>query len=117
MRPSTDPFGLLGLEGNSLAKSLWLLRLAFRVAPWVVLTIAVCTLVSGILPAAAAWVGRLLVDEVVRALAESNGWATHKEMLWQLVGLEASMIIAMLAATRAQTAAQSILKIRMFTIA
>lgn len=113
MKPTTDPSGLLGLEGNSLEKSLWLLRLAFRVAPWVVLTIGACTLVSGVLPAAAAWVGRLLVDEVVVALAEWNGWAAHKESLWKLIGLEASLIIAMLAATRAQTAAQSILKSRL----
>ncbi len=113
MKRTTDSSGLVGLEGNSFEKSVWLLRLAFRVAPWVVLTIGACTLVSGILPAAAAWVGRLLVDEVVLALAEWNGWATHKETLWKLIGLEASLIIAMLAATRAQTAAQSILKSRL----
>ena len=113
MKRTTDSSGLLGLEGNSLEKSIWLLRLAFRVAPLVILTIAGCTFVAGILPAAAAWVGRLIVDEVVRALVEWNGWATHKETLWKLIGLEASIIIAMLAATRAQTAAQSILKSRL----
>jgi ABC-type multidrug transport system fused ATPase/permease subunit len=100
---------------NSYAeKTFWILKLAFRTAPWVIATMAACTLLAGVLPALVAWVGRLIVDAVVRALAErDNGWDHHKDYIWSLIGLECALVVGLLAAQRAITAAQSILRARL----
>ena len=96
------------------SKTLWILQLAFRTAPWVIAIMAACTLLSGVLPALVAWVGRLIVDAVVVALAErGDGWDLHKEHLWQLIGLECSLVVGLLASQRGITAAQSILRARL----
>lgn len=102
-----------GLDGNALSKSLWLLRVAWRAAPWVILTMAVCTLLTGVLPAIVANVGRAIVDTVLHALRESNGWARYKTTLWDLIGLEAVLVSTILAAQRGTSAAQAILKSRL----
>ncbi|MBX7197249.1 MAG: ABC transporter ATP-binding protein/permease, partial [Sandaracinaceae bacterium] len=102
-----------GLDGNALEKSFWLLRVAWRAAPWVILTMAICTLLMGVLPAVVANVGRAIVDAVVHALEEPDGWATYKERLWGLIGLEAVLVSIILAATRGLSAAQAILKARL----
>lgn len=103
-----------GLGGNSVEKSLWILKLAFRTAPWVIVTIALCTLAAGVLPAIVAWVGRLIVDAVVLALsARGDGWSAYKQQIWELVALEGVFVTLLLAANRAQTGAQSILRVRL----
>ena len=102
-----------GLDGNAIEKSFWLLRVAWRAAPWVIVTMAVTTLLIGALPAVVANVGRAIVDAVVHALAERDGWATYKETLWLLIGLEAVLVSSILAAQRSLTAAQGILKARL----
>lgn len=94
-----------------VAASMWVLRLAARSAPGLVLTMAICTLAAGVLPAVAAWVGKQIVDSVVVALSMGDGgWAAHKDQLWMLVALEGALVGLLLGAQRAQTAAQSILK-------
>lgn len=105
--------GPAGLEGNALEKSVWLLRVAWHTAPWVILAMAVGTLLSGTLPAVVAAVGRSIVDEVVQAMATADGWSVHKQMLWELIGLEAVLVSILLAAQRSQTAAQALLRVRL----
>ena len=102
-----------GLDGNAIEKSFWLLRVAWRAAPWVIATMALCTVAIGALPAVVANVGRAIVDAVVHALDEADGWATYKETLWMLIGLEAVLVSSILAAQRGLSAAQAILKARL----
>jgi ATP-binding cassette, subfamily B, bacterial len=103
-----------GGSGSSFENSFWILKLAFRTAPWVIATIAACTLAAGVLPAIVAWVGRLIVDAVVLALdARGNGWSAYKQEIWELVALEGVFVTLLLAANRAQTGAQSILRVRL----
>jgi ABC-type multidrug transport system fused ATPase/permease subunit len=105
--------GAGGLDGNAIAKSFWLLRVAWRAAPWVILTMALCTLLTGVLPAVVANVGRAIVDTVVHALGEVDGWAHYKGDLSRLIGLEAVLVSVILAAQRGHGAAQAILKSRL----
>lgn len=108
--------GASGLDDKAsyTEKTLWILRLAFRVAPWVVATMALCTLVAGVFPALIANVGRLIVDAVVQALGErDNGWDLHKEYIWSMLGLELALVGGLIAAQRGTAAAQSILRARL----
>ncbi|UJR80841.1 ABC transporter ATP-binding protein [Sandaracinus amylolyticus] len=99
--------------GGRIAASLWVLRLAFRAAPRATIAMAVCTIAIGVLPAAAAYVGKWIVDTVVLALPlRETGWGQYKPTLWMLVALEGSLIGLLVAAQRAQSAAQAILKTR-----
>ena len=71
------------------------------------ITIALLTLVAGILPAAIAWVGKLIVDGVVEAAAAEN--PDINSVLW-LVALEAGIVILVAAAQRGLSATQSLLR-------
>ncbi|EPC02319.1 ABC transporter permease [Litchfieldella anticariensis FP35 = DSM 16096] len=73
--------------------------------------LAVCTLVAGVLPAVAAWIGQLIVDSVVAAME------AHREMgeaaLWPVlryVALEALVIALITLAQRGLSAQQSLLR-------
>lgn len=71
------------------------------------LVLAGATLVAGLLPAAAAWVGQLIVDGVVAAIQADTG--VPSELLW-LVALEGGIIAGIAAAQRALQTAQSLLR-------
>lgn len=71
------------------------------------LVLAGATLVAGLLPAAAAWVGQLIVDGVVAAIRADAG--VPNELLW-LVALEGGIIAGIAAAQRALQTAQSLLR-------
>ncbi|MEL7187212.1 MAG: ABC transporter ATP-binding protein [Pseudomonadota bacterium] len=71
------------------------------------IAIALLTLVAGILPAAIAWVGKLIVDGVVAAAAADN--PDVNGVLW-LVALEAVIVIVVAAAQRGLSASQSLLR-------
>ena len=71
------------------------------------IAIALLTLVAGILPAAIAWVGKLIVDGVVAAAAADN--PDVDAVLW-LVALEAAIVIVVAAAQRGLSASQSLLR-------
>ena len=95
-------------------KTRWILALAFRTAPWVIVTMAIGTLAAGVLPALIAWVGRMIVDAVLAGLAEPHGgWRQHRSEIWSLLGLECALVVALLAASRSIAAAQSILRARL----
>jgi|TARA_R100001369_G_scaffold40605_5_gene66717 ATP-binding cassette subfamily B protein len=79
------------------------------------LGLALCTLVAGVLPAVAAWVGQLIVDGVVSAM-EAHRSATDPNLLVSitpvltLVGFEAVIIALIALAQRGLSAQQSLLR-------
>jgi hypothetical protein len=66
------------------------LRLVWATSRTLTILIAVLTLIAGVLPAAVAWVGQLIVDSVVNAAAQhrADGHADLGAVL-AYVGLEA----------------------------
>lgn len=91
------------------------LALVWETSRWMMLGLALCTLVAGVLPAVAAYVGQLIVDGVQAAMesyeAASNPdlWATLTPVLG-LVALEGGIIALMALAQRGLSAQQSLLR-------
>ena len=71
------------------------------------ITLALLTLVGGVLPAVIAYIGQLIVDGVVAAMQSANP-DTRGVLL--LVGLEALVVIAVAATQRGISASQSLLR-------
>ena len=69
--------------------------------------LAVLTIVAGILPAAIAWVGQLIVDGVVAAMAEP---APDVQSVLSLVMFEALIVILLAGSQRGISASQSLLR-------
>jgi ATP-binding cassette subfamily B protein len=71
------------------------------------LTLAVLTVLAGVLPAATAWVGKLIVDAVVAAMGEAQ-----PELLpvLELILLEAGIVVLLAACQRGISASQSLLR-------
>ncbi|PWV73806.1 ABC transporter ATP-binding protein [Halomonas sp. A11-A] len=77
--------------------------------------LALCTLVAGVLPAVAAWIGQLIVDSVVEAMAyhRESGAPLTLESAWPVlryVLAEAGVIAAIAMAQRGLSAQQSLLR-------
>ena len=70
-------------------------------------TLAVLTVLAGVLPAAIAWVGQLIVDGVVAAIDAPN---PDIRGVLELLGLEAAIVIAVAACQRGISASQSLLR-------
>ena len=91
------------------------LGLVWETSRWMMLGLALCTLVAGVLPAVAAWVGQLIVDGVVNAM-ETYQAASDPNLLvsitpvLQLVGIEALIIALIALAQRGLSAQQSLLR-------
>ena len=83
------------------------LDLVWTTSPALTLTLACLTLVAGILPAAIAYIGQLIVDGVVTAMAASS--PDTNRVLW-LVVLEAIVVIFVAASQRGISACQSLLR-------
>ncbi|PZA00277.1 ABC transporter ATP-binding protein [Gammaproteobacteria bacterium 2W06] len=83
------------------------IELVWQTSRLLTLVLATGTLVAGLLPAAAAWVGQLIVDGVVEAIDASQGIPT--ELLW-LVALEGVIMMGIAGAQRAIQIAQSLLR-------
>jgi len=71
------------------------------------ITLALLTLIGGVLPAVVAYIGQLIVDGVVTA-TQSSSPDTRGVLL--LVGLEALVVIAVAATQRGTSASQSLLR-------
>lgn len=91
------------------------LALVWETSRWMMLGLALCTLVAGVLPAVAAWVGQLIVDGVVGAMesyqaqSSPNLWETLTPVLG-LVALEGLIIALIALAQRGLSAQQSLLR-------
>nr|WP_298378202.1 ABC transporter ATP-binding protein [uncultured Halomonas sp.] len=91
------------------------LGLVWETSRGLTLGLAICTLVAGVLPAVAAWVGKLIVDAVVAAMALHSQTDSPLEFatLWPVlryVALEALVIALIALAQRGLSAQQSLLR-------
>ena len=83
------------------------LELVWTTSRGLTITLALLTLVAGVLPAVIAYIGQLIVDGVVTAMA-SDAPDTIR-VLW-LIGLEAIVVIAVAASQRGLSVSQSLLR-------
>ncbi|UYG05878.1 ABC transporter ATP-binding protein/permease [Halomonas sp. LR3S48] len=91
------------------------LTLVWQTSRALTLGLAICTLIAGVLPAVAAWIGQLIVDAVVAAMAHhrETGAALTFENAWPVmryVLAEAGVIAAIALAQRGLSAQQSLLR-------
>lgn len=91
------------------------LTLVWQTSRALTLGLALCTLVAGVLPAVAAWIGQLIVDAVVAAMAyhRETGASLTLESSWPVlryVLAEAGVITAIALAQRGLSAQQSLLR-------
>jgi ATP-binding cassette subfamily B protein len=108
--PPTEDAGLKHALGV-LKYSRRALELVWQTSRAHTLGLAALTLVAGLLPAAMAWVGKLIVDAVI--LAHETGLTTHRtEALW-LISYEAGLVMLMAAAQRGLSVIQSLLRARL----
>ena len=85
--------------------------IVWRASRWLTILMALATLAAGLLPAAIAWVGQLIVDAVVTAIqsdGELRDAATSDLLRYVLV--EAGLVVLMTGAQRINSVAQSILR-------
>jgi ATP-binding cassette, subfamily B, bacterial len=85
------------------------LRLVWTTSRTLTVMSAILTLVAGLLPAAVAYVGKLIVDSVV--LASQSGIEAHRWMALGYVGLEAIAVMALAGSQRGLTVCQSLLRV------
>ncbi|QTP61162.1 ABC transporter ATP-binding protein [Billgrantia antri] len=91
------------------------LALVWQTSHMLTLGLAACTLIAGVLPAVAAWVGQLIVDSVVAAMAHhrDTGTSPSFESTWPVmryVLAEAGVIAVIALAQRGLSAQQSLLR-------
>lgn len=94
---------ILGVFGYS-RRALHLVWTTSRVLTF---TLAILTLISGVLPAATAYIGLLIVDGVVAAMISTS--PDMRRVLW-LVLLEAGVVISLAASQRGISVSQSLLR-------
>lgn len=83
------------------------LDLVWTTSPALTLTLALLTLVAGVLPAAIAYIGQLIVDGVVTAMSSES--PDTRRVLWLIV-LEAVVVIFVAGSQRGISASQSLLR-------
>ena len=83
------------------------LELVWTTSRTLTFTLAILTLIAGVLPAAIAYVGQLIVDGVVAAMTASS--PDTQRVLWLIV-LEAVVVIFVAASQRGISASQSLLR-------
>ncbi len=103
--------GRLGLNFGVLRYSRRAVALVWSTSRQLTLLLTVFTLAAGLLPAAAAWVGKLVIDAVVgqMSIASAGGAPAYAQVL-ELVLLEAAIIALLGGAQRGITACQSLLR-------
>jgi ATP-binding cassette subfamily B protein len=103
---SESPPGLIAQFGPLLTYGRRALALVWATSRLLTLALAGLTLVAGLLPAAIAWVGKLLVDSVVAAI--ELGQMT--DQIWAFLGLEAVLVAAMAATQTGLNIANNLLR-------
>ncbi|MDH3349959.1 MAG: ABC transporter ATP-binding protein, partial [Gammaproteobacteria bacterium] len=108
MTESTAPdVGLLKRALGVFAYSRRALELVWTTSRSLTLTLAVLTVLAGVLPAAIAYVGKLIVDAVVAAMNTSD---PDTRGVLMLILFEAGIVIAVAACQRGISASQSLLR-------
>lgn len=101
------PVGLLARSLGVFGYSRRALELVWTTSRPLTITLALLTLVAGVLPAAIAYIGQLIVDGVVEATRSAD---PDTRGVLNLVFLEALVVIAVAAAQRGISASQSLLR-------
>jgi ATP-binding cassette subfamily B protein len=103
--------GRFGLNFGVLRYSRRAVALVWSTNRWLTVTLTVFTVAAGLLPAAAAWVGKLVIDAIVAqmGLVKTGAGAAYLPVL-QLVALEGVIIALLGGAQRGITACQSLLR-------
>ncbi|MEN9231215.1 MAG: ABC transporter ATP-binding protein [Thermostichus sp. DG02_5_bins_236] len=83
--------------------------LVWRTHRGLTLILAVLTVISGLLPAAIAYIGKLIVDGVV--LAAQTGAAVDRDWALRYVALEAGILVVQLATQQGMQTCQSLLRV------
>jgi ATP-binding cassette subfamily B protein len=99
--------GLLRRALGVFAYSRRAMELVWTTSRPLTVTLAVLTVLAGVLPAAIAWVGKLIVDGVVAAMNASN---PDTQGVLLLILLEAAIVIAVAGCQRGISASQSLLR-------
>lgn len=106
--PDVEARPTLRQLGQQLSSSLhW----AWEAAPTTVVLLSFSQLVMALLPAAMAWVGRIIIDGVVKAAA--TGAEEDRKLALGAMALEFSLAMVMLGGRRAQTYLRNLLKARL----
>jgi ABC-type multidrug transport system fused ATPase/permease subunit len=114
-QPAPPPSSRLAAFFGVFRYSRRALALVWQTSRPLTIGLAVCTLIAGVLPAVAAWIGQLIVDSVVDAMAyhRETGEALTLESAWPVlryVLAEAGVIAAIAMAQRVLSAQQSLLR-------
>lgn len=111
-------FNALTFIGQRISKSLAVFQYSDRAVSLVwntnrTLTIvfAILTLVGGLLPAAIAYIGKLIVDAVV--LASQSGLQNHRWTAFSYVGIEAIAVMLLAGTQRGLAVCQSLLRVEL----
>jgi ATP-binding cassette subfamily B protein len=108
---NTELLGPLGRFFGVFRYSRRAIELVWSTSRPLTITLAVLTLIAGVLPAAAAYVGQLIVDAVVAAIEQtSRGNPVNAEKALLFVGLEALIVTGIAAAQRGISLCQSLLR-------
>lgn len=87
------------------------IELVWQTSPALTVGLAIATLIAGVLPAAMAYVGQLIVDAVLAAMETYKQDQTlHYQTAFNYVVLEGILVLIIAAAQRALTAQQAILQ-------
>jgi len=92
--------GVFGYSRRAMA-------LVWTTSRFLTFTLAILTVIAGVLPAAIAYIGQLIVDGVVAAMSSDS--PDTRRILW-LVVLEALVVTAVAASQRGLSASQSLLR-------
>jgi len=88
------------------------IEIVWRASPSLTIVMALATLFAGLLPAAIAWVGQLIVDAVVTAIqSEGDSRELAKSDLLRYVLIEAGLVVLMTGAFKINNVCQSILRV------
>ena len=114
-QPTSPPANRLAAFFGVFRYSRRALTLVWQTSRPLTIGLALCTLVAGVLPAVAAWIGQLIVDAVVAAMAyhRETGASLSLESTWPVlryVLAEAGVIAAIAMAQRGLSAQQSLLR-------
>ena len=104
---TTDDVGFFRRALGVFAYSRRALDLVWTTSRTLTLTLAILTVLAGVLPAGIAWVGQLIVDAVVAAIDAAN---PDIRGVIELLALEAGIVVMLAACQRGISASQSLLR-------
>ncbi len=86
------------------------LGLVWSTSPLLSIILGVATVLSGLLPAAAAWIGKKIVDAVVLAQSNTLDFSADWDVIFPLIMLEAGIMMGIAASLAGITACQALIR-------